>query len=376
MSDLFLPPSGQQPAQKAVEETQVLTESAGGGDAAAGQGTAAQDVVAKAKKKRRWILPLGISVGVLIIALLAGVAWVWSAANSALDKIERDPALVIDDPDFPAPLPSELIERHPLNIVIMGSDSRGDIEDGRSDVLLVMHVTADRDKMYLISFPRDMYVSIPGHGKNKINAAYAFGGAPLTVKTLQKLVGVGMDHTVVIDFESFVQITKVIGGVTFNNSFESTNLGYHFPKGQVTMSGDELLAYVRQRRGLPGGDLGRTERHRTVLRAVFLKLATPETLTNPTAIQSVVDEVGGYFTVDARLTNSEIISIGTSLRLSKGADVIGLQAPVSGYGRTKANAAIDIVDEKQMAALAKAIQEDSLDTYIEKYGTASGLTKR
>jgi LCP family protein required for cell wall assembly len=353
-----------------VEETKVLAKSA------TVAGAAEPDAAAKAKKKRRWVLPLCISMGVLVISLLGVVAWAWYTANSALDQIKRDPTLVIEDPEFPAPLPSDLIERHPLNIVVMGSDSRGDIEDGRSDVLLVMHVTADRDKMYLISFPRDMYVPIPGHGKNKINAAYAFGGPPLTVKTLQQLVGVGMDHTVVIDFESFVQITKVIGGVTFNNSFESTNLGYHFPKGEVTLAGDELLAYVRQRRGLPGGDLGRTERHRAVLRAVFLKLATPETLTNPAAMQTVIDEVGGYFTVDARLTNSEIISIGTSMRLTKGADVIGLQAPVSGYGRTKANAAIDIVDEKQMAALAKAIQDDTLDAYIKKYGTASGLTKR
>jgi LCP family protein required for cell wall assembly len=311
---------------------------------------------------------------VLVVALLGGAAWAWQLANTALDNIPRDEELVVVDPEFP--VPSAPVETRPLNIVVMGSDSRGDIEDGRSDVLLVMHVSADRKKIYLISFPRDMYVSIPGHGKNKINAAYAFGGPALTVKTLQKLVGVGMDHTVVIDFENFVQITKVIGGVTFNNRVESTNLGYHFPQGEVTMSGDELLAYVRQRRGLPGGDLGRTERHRTVLRAVFLKLATPDTLTNPAAMQAVLDEVGGYFTLDSKLTNPEIISIGASLRLSKGADMIGLQAPVSGYGRSPANASIDIVDEKQMADLAKAVQNDDLDAYIEKYGTSPGLTKK
>ena len=79
-----------------------------------------------------------------------------------------------------------------LNYVLLGSDSRDpdNAGNGRSDSIMVVHLNAKRNKAYIISFPRDMYVNIPGHGQNKINAAYAFGGAPLTVRTLEKLTGV------------------------------------------------------------------------------------------------------------------------------------------------------------------------------------------
>ncbi|MCL1839010.1 MAG: LCP family protein [Propionibacteriaceae bacterium] len=327
------------------------------------------------KKSRRTARIVLISLGALLIVALGFAAWAWQQAQSALSSIERDPELVTYDPELPIAKIPDGKQYAPLNIVVMGSDSRGSGDAGRSDVLMIAHINADRDKMYLISFPRDMYVDIPGRGKNKINAAYAYGGPPLVVRTLQKLVGMNMDHTAVIDMEEFVMITEVIGGVTINNRIASQSRGYTYPKGEITMAGDKLLCYVRERYGLPNGDLDRSERHRTVLRAIFLKLLNKDTLTNPAALQALINNVGSYFRVDDKLTNSEMISIAMSLNVSGGADIISLQAPIKGYGRSPANASIDIVHEKLMAELAEAIQNDTVAEYIERNGNTNGLTK-
>ncbi|MDR1711096.1 MAG: LCP family protein [Propionibacteriaceae bacterium] len=332
---------------------------------------AAQSESQAAKKKRRWWIPLCLSLSLLLVAAGCVTGWGWYTLNSALDKITRDPALVVDRAGYtPAPETAQ----GPLNIVIMGSDARSEDEDGRSDVLLIAHFNAARDKLYLISLPRDLYVDIPNFGMNKINAAYALGGSPLVIATLQELLGIGTDHTVVIDFEGFIAATEAIGGVTFNNRIESASKGYTFPKGKITLEGKALLAYVQQRKGLPDGDLDRTERHRTVLRAIFLKIATPQTLTNPEAMMSLANNVGGYLTVDSRLTNGEIIRLASTLHIDAGEDIVSLQAPVAAFERNEAGA-VDIVHEERMAELATAVQDDTLDEYVNRYGTGTGLTQ-
>ena len=82
---------------------------------------------------------------------------------------------------------------------------------------MVVHLNQKHDQAYIISFPRDMYVTIPGHGKNKINAAYEIGGPALVVRTLESLTGSRMDHVAMIDFEGFVSLTEDLDGVTVNN---------------------------------------------------------------------------------------------------------------------------------------------------------------
>ncbi|MDR3070555.1 MAG: LCP family protein [Propionibacteriaceae bacterium] len=323
------------------------------------------------KRRRRWVIAVSILVGLLVLALVA-IGVIVARGYNSVTQIPRETDLVINDPEYPTPT-VPMVERA-LNFAVMGSDSRGP-DQGRSDVLMIAHLTADRQKLFLISFPRDMYVSIPGHGKNKINAAYAFGGPALAAKTLQKLTDVPIDHTVLINFEDFTQVTNLVGAITFDNKHESKAGGYSFPKGQISLAGEELLAYVRQRRGLPNGDLDRTERHRTVLKALFLKLASKETLANPQAIIQILDTIGDYISVDANLTNDILLGIGASLKISSSADIVLMQAPVSGYGRTKAGASIDIVNEPLLKELSAALQEDDLDFYIEKNGNGSGLTR-
>ena len=99
------------------------------------------------------------------------------------------------------------------NYLIVGSDARPGDTASRSDVIVLAHVPEDRSAVHLIHFPRDLYVTIPGRRKDKINAAYAYGGAPLLVSTVQNLLGVKIDHVAKTDFEGFRTMTDAVGGV-------------------------------------------------------------------------------------------------------------------------------------------------------------------
>jgi len=148
----------------------------------------------------------------------------------------------------------------------------------------------------------------------------------------------------------------------------SASAGYVFPRGDLTLSGDKLLAYVRERYDLPRGDLDRAARQRTVVKALVLKLAKPSTLANPVAFNEVAARIGAYFTVDDKLDNQAVWSLATSLQLRGGESIRQLQAPISGFGRSPQGASIDIVDEDRLADLAGMLRADELATYWDRYG--------
>lgn len=168
-------------------------------------------------RRRLWAWFSALLGGALVLALVLGGFYATQTWRS-VDAITRTPDLLptADPIDTARPEPTATAPGS-LNYVLMGSDSRGG-DRGRSDVLMLAHVTPERDRVYLISFTRDMWVDIPGRGFAKINAAYAYGGAPLAVRTVESLVGVRMDHAVVIDFTGFAGLTEALGGVTVDNA--------------------------------------------------------------------------------------------------------------------------------------------------------------
>ena len=317
------------------------------------------------RKNRTWLAAVLSVVALLIVgALIAGVVYALSIDRAVNDNLQhRSDQLPADTPDRPARGSGAAI-----NYVLMGSDSRdvGNPGSGRSDVLMVMHLAADRKSAYMISFPRDMYVPIPGKGKDKINAAFAYGGPPLTVRTLEDLLNTRMDHVAMIDFEGFVQLTEELGGVNVYNKYPSDSGGYKFPAGNVSLRGAEALTYVRERKQLPHGDLDRAERQRIVLQAILAKGLAKETISNPWKFVNFVRGVSRHISVDDRLTESELRKTALSLRMSPN-DVYLLQAPISGFGTSPTRQSIDIVDKKKLAQLASALRNDQMDGYIEKY---------
>ena len=301
-------------------------------------------------------------------SLIAGVLYVVAIDRAVNQNLQHaSDQLPAETPSANGETPRPKRTGEAINYVLLGSDSRStDSAGGRSDVLMVMHLSGDRESAYMISFPRDMYVPIPGHGKDKINAAFAYGGPPLTVRTLEGMLGTRMDHVALIDFEGFINLTQELGGVTVYNKYPSVSAGYKFPVGNVTVQGEEALAYVRERKQLPHGDLDRAERQRAVLQAILAKGLAKETISNPLKFVSFVRGVSRHVTVDDQLTDAQLRKTALSLRLTP-SDIHMLQAPISGFSTSPANQSIDIVDQKKLKELAKALQTDQMAEYLQKY---------
>lgn len=335
-----------------------------------GRGEQFPEKAARTKKSRGPAFKVFRVVLLLLLIPVLLVGGYLARGWFAIDSIDRDSQLTpAEYENRPTPGKAESADvAAPVNFVLLGSDSRGE-DRGRSDSLMVAHISGDRKNVYLISFPRDMWVDIPEHGKAKINAAYAYGGAPLTVRTLESLLNVRMDHTAIIDFEGFTNLTTAVGGVTVNNPWETKDpvSGGYFKKGEITVEGEQALRYVRQRKELPNGDLDRAYRQRTVVKAIVKKLATPEVLANPVRFNDVVGKVADTLTVDDQITNQYITELAGSMRLTGGESIKMMQAPITGFASIDGQS-VDVVDFQLLELLAKAMQTDTVADFYAAHG--------
>ena len=318
----------------------------------------------RGRARRRVLI---VVAALLVVALGGAGAYAWTINHQVTSNIKRGIELPPTTPG-PGSSPSadQPRETGELNYVLLGSDSRDDADpaDGRSDTIMVVHLNKQRNKAWITSFPRDMYVDIPGHGKNKINAAYQYGGPALTVKTLQDLTGATMDHVVLVNFEGFIDLTTDLGGVTVTNKTAFTSHGFDYPKGKITIEGEKALWFVRERHSLPGGDLDRAANQRNVIKAIVAKGLSAGVISDPVKFSSFIGNLSKHLTVDNGLSDSEIRSTALSLRLDA-KDIELLQAPISGFA-TIGGQDVDIVDQAKMAQLAKAMRNDTMDDYLEQ----------
>lgn len=322
------------------------------------------EVQPRRAKKRRWWIPLVISLSVLL-AVGGGVSlYAWSLSKRFTDNVHRGGDVTLPEPTIPAVTPTPG-KQAGVTFVLMGVDQR-DGDKGRSDSLMVAHLAGNRKEGYLISFPRDMWVTIPGYGQDKINAAYAFGGTSLTVQTLQDLLGIHVDHVAMIDMEGFVKLTDAVDGVTIDNPYGFTIDGEEFPEGKLELSGERALLFVRARKQLPNGDLDRARNQRLVLQGIIDKGLSPRMIANPTAFSAFVAQVAGTMKVDNGLTDAKIRDLVLSLRMGRDG-VKEMQAPIKGFGTAPNGASIDVVDEARLAELGKAIKDDKVKQYYDRY---------
>jgi LCP family protein required for cell wall assembly len=268
-----------------------------------------------------------------------------------------------------APPARKAAAKNAQNILIIGSDSRTTVAQGRSDVIVLMHVAADRKTVTLVHFPRDLYVSVPGHGKDKINAAFAYGGAPLLVETLQNLTGVPIDHVAVLGFEGFQRMTDAVGGVDVYVEEPGSTTEYTYHKGYQHMGGAEALAFVRERHALSEGDISRGRRQQAFIKALLLKSLSRSVLTNPITLAHFVDAGTKNLTVDNGFSVSDMRSEAFSMRNLRSSDIAFVTAPFTGFGTAPNGGSIDIVDVPGMQALGDALQNDQMSTYTDQTHT-------
>jgi LCP family protein required for cell wall assembly len=217
----------------------------------------------------------------------------------------------------------------PLNYLLIGSDLReADPRSGeRADTIVIAHIPAGLDQAYLVSVPRDLQVRIPGHGTDKINAAFQYGRAPLLSATVTQLTGVNFDGAAIIDFSGFRRVVDLLDGVTMcvDTRTRSIHTGHLFTVGCQQMSGAVALDYARQRYDLPAGDFDRQRHHQQLLKAIMVKAGDKGLVANPFKLDQLIRAVGSSLTVDTNgVPLQDLIFAMRGLRAD---DMVGLQIP-------------------------------------------------
>lgn len=249
------------------------------------------------------------------------------------------------------------------NYLLIGNDARPGDTASRSDVMLIMHVPEDHSSVQLIHFPRDLWVPIKGHGEAKLNAAYAYGGAPLLVETMQDMLKINIDHVAMVGFDGFKRMTDAVGGVDVNVEEPSKSNGFTFTKGTMHMNGEMALAFVRERKQLSEGDISRGKRQQAFIKALMLKGLSKDVLLNPARLADFVDAATSNLTVDQKLDVGEMRSEAFAMRSLRGSDIRFITAPFTGFGWSKDGQSIDVTDGPKMKELGEAIRNDDLDSY-------------
>jgi LCP family protein required for cell wall assembly len=296
------------------------------------------------RRRPRWGRRIGITF--LVLLLLLGVGFFW------MDTSLNRTAAIEDYPGRPA-------EAAGTNWLIVGSDSRegltdeekaklttGDTAGKRTDTIMVAHIPDNDTPPTLLSLPRDSNVEVPGHGINKINAAFSLGGAPLLVKTVEGATGLRIEHYAEISFGGFAGIVDAVGGVEMDipEEMHDTKTGATIPAGRQTLDGVQALAFVRMRysSATPRSDLDRVVNQRKFIGALAAEIASAATLLNPFTLFPVIGEMTDALTVDESDHLWHLTSLGFAMSGISDGSTVTTTVPVTSpsahdWDETKSN---------------------------------------
>ncbi|AXG37859.1 LytR family transcriptional regulator [Enterococcus gilvus] len=246
----------------------------------------------------------------------------------------------------------EAPDQNDLNILIIGTDSRGE-DRGRSDSLMIAHYDQKKQQPKLVSIMRDSYVDIPGHGKDKINAAYSYGGIELVRKTLKENFDMPIEYYVTIDFDHFKEAIDSLfpKGVTIDAE-KDLDLDQVFIKaGKQKMDGNTLLQYSRFRED-EESDFGRIRRQQQVISAISQQVTD---VTSLSKLPKTTGKLLGY--VDTNLPESTILSVGKDFALGNTEKVETLAVPIDKSWEFNNDTPSGSVLELDTEANAKAIKK-------------------
>ncbi|MFN2615400.1 MAG: LCP family protein [Actinomycetota bacterium] len=259
---------------------------------------------------------IGVAVVVLVAILFEGS--IYLKAKSNINKA-RDRTIALQ----------QALPNAPQNILVLGSDKRSVIEGidrserqfqggsgQRSDTMILIHIAARASNAVVVSIPRDLWVEVPGYGHQKINAAYAYGGPKLAIKTVQLLTGLTINHYVEVNFAGFRSIVNDLNGVDIyvNRPLIDAKSGLDIPKaGCIHMTGDVALSFVRARYIDPTADLGRIQRQQLFMRTVMHKAKSLGVLIDPTKVLALTKDIGRYFTLDKNMDATQVQAIASRL---------------------------------------------------------------
>ncbi len=322
---------------------------------------------ARPGRRRRWRIVLLVLAA---LVLLAGGGAL--AATLYARDIDRDIARIeaFDQVPQQARPVKEEAAGDAMNFLVLGSDTRDPGAPGgsRADTIILMHLPADRSGAQLVSIPRDTWVRVPrsadgrhGNTNAKINAAYAWGGTPLMVQTVEDYTGVRIDHVVMVDFAGFKDIVDALGGVEIDveEAFTSTHSLNpdsirRFRAGPQTMDGATALDYARERYAFADGDFARIRHQQQVIRAILDKASSGGILTNPGRLNSFLRATADAVAVDDTLN---IFGMAGDLRHLRSENLGFYTSPTSGTG-TRGDQSVVLPDRAKAKVFFDAVRRD------------------
>ncbi|MFJ2558613.1 MULTISPECIES: LCP family protein [unclassified Streptomyces] len=286
------------------------------------------------RRKRRWLRWVAAGTSVLLLGA-SGAGW-W--AYRKLDRnITTDTSAAAELRTYEKERPTP-VALDAQNILLIGSDSRAGKGNGRygrddggsqrSDTAILLHLAADRESATAMSIPRDLMVDIPSCRSSdgsrtreqfaQFNWAFQFGGAACTIRTIEKLTGIRVDHHIVIDFSGFEDTVDAVDGVEvcLKEPVDDEQAHLKLPEGRQKLTGEQALGYVRARHGIgDGSDTQRMDRQQRFLGALFKKVQSNGVLLNPTRLYPVLDAVTKSITTDAGLNSlGDLYDLASSMR--------------------------------------------------------------
>lgn len=237
------------------------------------------------KGKKIFAIIFGIILVLFLAVVGMGAKLYWDVSKS-MDKtyetVERSKKSQVN-----------LNNKEPFSVLLLGIDTGDDgrVEQGRSDTTIVATVNPRDKQTTLVSLARDTYVDIPGQGKqDKLNHAYAFGGASLAMDTVENYLNIPINHYVSINMAGLKELVNAVGEIEVNNNLTFSQDGYDFTIGKISLDGEQALSYSRMRYEDPNGDYGRQERQRKVIEGIVQKVLSLNSVSNYQEILTAVSD--------------------------------------------------------------------------------------
>ena len=279
------------------------------------------------KKYKRLLMTLGIIVGVAILLIGGGFIFANYILDSTLNQMVTTETINREEANVSEQVMEKEEETNVVNIAVFGLDQNGDKTDGRSDAMKVLSLDMNKMLAKVTSFQRDTLIYIPGDIQDfdKLNHAYAYGGAKLAMQTINYNFDLDLTRYVTFNFDAIEHIVNTIGGVEIE--VQSYEVGY--TNGQIksaglqTLNGSQALTYMRIRKA--DSDYVRMERQTKVMKAIFAKLKE----TSYTQLLTLLNETLPY--IETNLTKQEIIDLGLEALKIDLNNIAQYQIPTNGY---------------------------------------------
>lgn len=251
------------------------------------------------KAKKVLLIVLAVIV-VLCVAVGAAAALYMNSISDSM-KMDSQQQSELDT------VLSESTAQEPYYVLLLGSDARENDTASRSDTIILVRIDANVGKATLVSIPRDTKVEIEGHGTQKINAAYAFGGPAGAVEAVEKMSGVEISHYAEIHFDELEKAVDQLGGIWVdipesNDQTGASNTGVELNAGMQRLNGEQALAFARERYGYNEGDFQRAENQRIIVQAIADTILSLPPTELPGAVQSLANCISTDYSLDELVT--------------------------------------------------------------------------